>query len=144
MLLHGSGLAVSLRKGPGFPGVPGRYEWFGVDFQGTVAVNAPGVYSFRLSSDDGAKLYVDDVLVLTNDGLHDVVTVEGAVRRSAGSSHRVRIPYWNGPGPMALTLEVARPGEGYEVLRRRSAVARRGSRRSSAWLVWVPSDLATP
>jgi PA14 domain-containing protein len=110
-------LDVSLRSGPpGFPGVTGRFEWFGVDFQGTFVVAQPGAFSFRLASDDGAKLYVDDVLVLNNDGLHDVRVVEGMVPLDAGP-HRIRVPYWDGPGPMALTLEVARPGEPYEVLR---------------------------
>jgi hypothetical protein len=110
-------LDVSLRNGPpGFPGVMGRFEWFGVDFQGTVTVTQPGVYGFRLTSDDGAKLYIDDMLVLNNDGRHDVQAVEGMVPLEAGP-HRVRVPYYDGPGPMALTLEVARPGQGYEILR---------------------------
>jgi hypothetical protein len=110
-------LTVSLRKGaPGFPGVTGRFEWFGVDFQGAILVGAPGLFSFRLGSDDGAQLYIDDLLVLNNDGLHDVRTVEGTVALDAGP-HRVRVPYWDGPGPMALTLEVARPGQPYQILR---------------------------
>jgi PA14 domain len=110
-------LAVSLRRGPpGFPGVTGRFEWFGVDFQGTFWVSEPGLFSFRLASDDGAKLYVDDLLVLNDDGLHDVRVVEGRVPLDAGP-HRIRVPYWDGPGPMALALEVARPGQPYEILR---------------------------
>jgi hypothetical protein len=110
-------LAVGLRNGPpGFPGVTGRYEWFGVDFQGIIVVTAPGLYTFRLVSDDGARLYVDDALLLNNDGLHDARSVEGAVALERGE-HRVRVPYFDGPGPMALTLEVARPGQDFEVLR---------------------------
>ncbi len=110
-------LAVGLRNGPpGFPGVTGRYEWFGVDFHGTFVVGEPGAFSFRLASDDGAKLYVDDALVLNNDGLHDVRSVEGMVTLDAGP-HRISVPYWDGPGPMALTLEVGRPGQDYEILR---------------------------
>ncbi len=31
--------------------------------------------------------------------------------------HRIRVPFWQGPGPMALVLEVARPGEPYQVFR---------------------------
>jgi hypothetical protein len=109
-------LDVGLRNGPpGFPGVMGRYEWFGVDFRGTVVVSEAGPLSFRLVSDDGAKLYVDDVLVLDNDGRHDVRMVEGTVALDAGP-HRIRVPYYDGPGPMALTLEVARPGQPYEIL----------------------------
>jgi hypothetical protein len=108
---------VSLRKGaPGFPGVTGRFEWFGVDFQGDITVADTGPYGFRLDSDDGARLYIDDTLVLNNDGRHDIQTAEGVMVLSAGR-HHIRVPYYNGPGPMALTLEVARPGEDYEILR---------------------------
>jgi hypothetical protein len=110
-------LAVSLRSGfPGFPGVRGRYEWFGADFQGIVTVTTPGVFSFRLSSDDGSKLIIDDNVVLDNDGYHDVRTVEGTVTLAAGQ-HRIRVPFWQGPGPLALTLEVGRPGEAYQIFR---------------------------
>jgi hypothetical protein len=116
-LLCVDSLAVSLRNGPpGFPGITGRFEWFGVDFHGALTVGRAGAYAFRLASDDGAKLFIDDALVLNDDGLHDVRTVEGVVLLEPGV-HRIRVPYWDGPGPMALTLEVARPGEGYEALR---------------------------
>jgi hypothetical protein len=110
-------LAVTWRNGPpGFPGVMGRHEWFGVDFQGSLLVTAPGLYAWRLASDDGARLYVDGALVLNNDGRHDIQTVQGAVALEPGL-HRIRVPYYDGPGPMALTLEVARPGQGFEILR---------------------------
>jgi hypothetical protein len=110
-------LAMSVRRGPpGFPGVTGRYESFGVDLTGEVEVWQSGVYGFRLVSDDGAKLYVDDVLLLNNDGRHDIQAVEGSVALTPGV-HRLHVPYYNGPGPMALTLEVARPGGPWEVLR---------------------------
>jgi hypothetical protein len=110
-------LAVSTRNGPpGFPGVRGRFEWFGVDFQGVVSVGQPGQINFRLTSDDGAKLAIDGVVVLNNDGYHAVRTVEGTVELAAGQ-HRFSIPYWQGPGPMALVLEEARPGESYQILR---------------------------
>jgi hypothetical protein len=110
-------LAVGERRGyPGFPGVPGRFEWFGIDFQGGFTVRAPGVLRLRLTSDDGSRLYIDDVLVIDNDGYHPVRTMEATVGLAAGE-HRVRVPFWQGPGPFALTLEVARPGEGYRILR---------------------------
>ena len=110
-------LDVSLRNGfPGFPGVRGRYEWFGLDLQGVVEVRAPGVFSFRLTSDDGSRLFVDDKLVVDDDGYHDVRIAEGTVALGPGE-HRVRVAFWNGPGPLAMILEVARPGEGYQVFR---------------------------
>jgi hypothetical protein len=110
-------LAVFERHGyPGFPGLRNRFEWFGVDFQGVFVVNEPGLFHFRLTSDDGSKLFVDDALVIDNDGFHITIAKEGTVALGPGP-HTIRVPYWQGPGPMALTLEVARPGEGYQVFR---------------------------
>lgn len=109
------GLAVTERRGyPGFPGLRNRFEWFGVDFGGSFVVSQAGLYHFRLTSDDGSRLYVDAALAIDNDGFHVTRSAESAVYLEAGT-HSIGVPYWQGPGPMALTLEVAPPGEGYEV-----------------------------
>lgn len=119
-------LDVPLRNGfPGFPGVRGRYEWFGMDLQGVVEVREPGTFRFRLSSDDGSRLFVDDALVVDVDGYHDVRTAEGAVTLGAGE-HRIRVAFYNGPGPLALILEVARPGESYRIFRANRPLVGRG------------------
>ena len=111
------GLGVTERRGyPGFPGLRNRTEWFGVDFQGTFVVSEPGPFRFRLTSDDGSKLYIDGAPVIDNDGYHATRSAEAAVSLAAGT-HRIAVPYWQGPGPLALELEVARPGESYEVFR---------------------------
>jgi hypothetical protein len=110
-------LAVTERRGyPGFPGLPDRFEWFGVDLQGVFVVDTPGLYYFRLTSDDGSRLYIDGALVIDNDGYHATRAADGAVGLTAGP-HAIHVPYWQGPGPVALTLEVARPGADYAVFR---------------------------
>lgn len=110
-------LAVSERRGfPGFPGVRDRVEWFGVDFRGAFVVAQPATYHFRITSDDGARLFIDGALVVDNDGYHPVSSREGAVTLAPGP-HTIAVPFWQGPGPMALILEVAAPGEGYHVFR---------------------------
>ncbi|MGH7296623.1 MAG: PA14 domain-containing protein [Polyangiaceae bacterium] len=100
---------------PGFPGLRDRFRWFAVDLQGLVQVDEPGVFDFRLTSDDGSQLYVDDALVVDNDGYHPTRMALGAAHLSGGK-HALRVGYWQGPGPMALVLEVARPGDAYHVL----------------------------
>jgi hypothetical protein len=111
------GLAVTERRGyPGFPGLKNRFEWFGIDFEGAFTVERPGLFHFRLTSDDGSRLYIDGSPVIDNDGYHVTRSAEGAVYLAAGP-HEIVVPYWQGPGPLALMLEVARPGEGYEVFR---------------------------
>jgi PA14 domain len=101
---------------PGFPGLRDRFRWFAVDLEGSFTVDDPGLYYFRLTSDDGSQFYVDDTLVIDNDGYHPPRMALGAARLAAGR-HTIRVPYWQGPGPMALVLEVAPPGEAYRVFR---------------------------
>lgn len=101
---------------PGFPGLRDRFRWFAVDLEGAFDVETPGLFSFRLTSDDGLQFYVDDTLVIDNDGYHPPRMALAAARLTAGV-HRIRVLYWQGPGPMALVLEVARPGEQYDVFR---------------------------
>ena len=52
----------------GFPGVTKRFEWFAIDYHGRLWIGRPGDYRFALASDDGAKLYIDDQVVIDNDG----------------------------------------------------------------------------
>ena len=97
-----------------FPGLGGRKEWFAIEFRGTFDVSAPGVFQFRLTADDGARLYIDGAPVIDDDGFHVPLSKEGTVQLAAGR-HTILVPYWQGPGPLALILEVARPGEPYQI-----------------------------
>jgi len=56
-----------------------RFEWFAIDYQGLFVVHTPGVLRFRLSADDGAKLFIDDNLVANIDGIHPLLSAEGAL-----------------------------------------------------------------
>ena len=95
----------------GFPGVTSRFEWFAIDYSGKFWIEKPGVYRFRLVSDDGAMLYIDGQLIADNDGIHSTM-VRLASIRLAGGMHAIRVPYFQGPGDtVALSLEVAGPGE---------------------------------
>jgi hypothetical protein len=95
----------------GFPGVTNRYEWFAIDYSGKFWIADPGMYSFALLSDDGAKLYIDDQLVIDNDGLHPPEEITGIVDL-AGGLHRIRVSYFQGPKfQVALVLKVAGPGQ---------------------------------
>lgn len=95
----------------GFPGVTKRFEWFAIDYAGKFWIESPGLYRFRLVSDDGSMLYIDGELVADNDGVHST-TVRLASRRLAGGMHTIRVPYFQGPGnTVALMLEIAGPGE---------------------------------
>ena len=66
-----SNLDVPVReytKGFPTPGMQTVVEDFAVRFRGVLAIDTPGRYTFWLLSDDGSKLYIDDTLVIDNDG----------------------------------------------------------------------------
>lgn len=95
----------------GFPGVTRRTEWFAIDYTGKFWIANPGMYTFSLLSDDGSKLYIDDQLVVDNDGVHAPLEKNGAVEL-AGGLHRIRVSYFQGPKwQVALVLKVAGPGQ---------------------------------
>jgi hypothetical protein len=95
----------------GFPGITSRFEWFAIDYRGKFWIERPGLYRFRLVSDDGAMLYIDGQLVADNDGVHSTMVRLGSIRL-AGGMHTIRVPYFQGPrNTVALSLEVAGPGE---------------------------------
>jgi hypothetical protein len=91
----------------GFPGVTSRFEWFAVDYTGQFWIDMPGDYRFSLTSDDGAKLYIDDRLVINLDGLHSTWTGHGRTELGCGV-HHIRVSYFQGPqDELALVLSVS-------------------------------------
>lgn len=94
----------------GFPGVTDRFEWFAIDYTGRFHIANPGTYRFMLSSDDGAKLFIDNKLIIDNDGVGRRES-GGSVKLSSGI-HEIHIPYFQGPRyHLCLILRVSRPGD---------------------------------
>jgi len=93
----------------GIPGVTSRTEWFGVNYWGVFGVDRPGKYEFDLLSDDGAKVYIDERLIVSDDTLHSAQGSRGKVQLDAGA-HDIRISYFQGPRTeVALVLLVKPP-----------------------------------
>lgn len=89
----------------GFPGVTDRFEWFAIDYQGRINLPQAGTFTFRLTSDDGSKLFIDGRQVIDNDGIHGVEWQDAEVTLAAGM-HDVRVQYFQGPREdIALVLE---------------------------------------
>jgi hypothetical protein len=99
----------------GFPGVTDRLEWFAIDYNGRFWIDKPGFYQFVLTSDDGAKLYIDGDLTVDNDGVHPPKVKAGRVKLNAGI-HHIQVSYFQGPrSQVALVLQVAGPGEEWRI-----------------------------
>ena len=77
-------------------------------FQSTVLARlttpAAGEYSFRLTSDDGSILKIDDAEVINHDGLHGATAKDGAVTLGAGY-HSLKIEHFERDGGQQITLQ---------------------------------------
>jgi alpha-L-fucosidase len=82
---------------------------------GFVVAPADDVYRFALESDDGSKLYINDVLIVDNDGLHPMDTKFGRAALARGL-HSIRVEYFNKTGGKGLSVKWARLGAQLEAL----------------------------
>jgi parallel beta-helix repeat protein len=64
--------------------VANRSTQYGLNFTGYINVPADGQYTFYTSSDDGSSLYIDNNLVVTNDGIHPTTEKSGTIGLKAG------------------------------------------------------------
>ncbi|MFI9006057.1 ricin-type beta-trefoil lectin domain protein [Actinosynnema sp. NPDC053489] len=87
----------------------GIADRFVSEVTGNVNVTAAGSYAFRLTSDDGSRLRIDNAVVVANDGLHGPVAKEGTVQLAQGY-HALRIDHFDDGGGQQLTLEWKPPG----------------------------------
>jgi len=74
-----------------------------------LTVSSAGNYEFRLTSDDGSRLVIDDAEVIDNDGLHGEESKEGTVALDAGV-HDLRVEYFDNTNDNILRLEWRTPG----------------------------------
>jgi len=98
----------------GLPGVTSRPEWFGIDYHGEFWVAVPGEYRFKLSSDDGAELFIDDKQLINEDGVHSPLTGERSIQLTAGR-HTIHVPYFQETMHVALILQIKPPGADFKV-----------------------------
>jgi PA14 domain len=99
----------------GFPGITDRTEWFAIDYHGRFWVDRTQMFRFGLSSDDGSRLYIDNRLVIDNDGGHPTSGCIGQAELSSGV-HDIRVSYFQGPRDfVALVLLVAHPGQPWQI-----------------------------
>ncbi|MEW6251396.1 MAG: PA14 domain-containing protein [Planctomycetota bacterium] len=68
-----------------------------------------GVHTFELSSDDGARLYIDDELVINHWGHHGLSPRAATLHLGPGP-HPIRIDYYQEDGWAGLKLRHAPPG----------------------------------
>lgn len=99
----------------GFPSITDQFEWFAIEYSGKFWIENAGLYRFSLLADDGAKLYLNNKLVIDNDGMHRATAVSGGATLTRGV-HEIKIEYFQGPRfTVALVLAISPPGESWRV-----------------------------
>lgn len=99
----------------GFPGVTDRFEWFAVDYQGSIYVPKEGEYLFTLGSDDGSKLSLDDQVVIDFDKIHGYGQKSGKITLTQGD-HPFRLSYFQGPRTVIGLRLFVTPPAGKQVI----------------------------
>ena len=86
---------------------PGRgipFDWYSARWTGTIAAPASGVKRIAIEGNDGYRLYVDETLVVDNWRKQSYGTRVAEVAWAPGSSHRLRLEYFESTGNARLKL----------------------------------------
>jgi hypothetical protein len=92
----------------GFPNATQQSDYFAIRYEGSFLVTLPGSYDFRLISDDGARVRVNNVHLVSNDGIHEATEKFGSVNLAPGQ-HTVEVEYFQADKNVALQLLVTGP-----------------------------------
>lgn len=88
-----------------FAPLPGiNKDGFSVRWRGKFSVAQADDYRFMLVADDGARVWVDDTLVLDSWSHRDAQSATAPVHLAAGQ-HLIRVEYYNDRGPARLLVD---------------------------------------
>ena len=82
---------------------------FGIQFSSSIKINSKGEYHFYLLSDDGSRLYINNTLVVDNDGGHGAIERKGSISLQPGF-HKITLDYHNQQGGAWLDAFYKGPG----------------------------------
>jgi hypothetical protein len=86
-----------------------------LDFKGKFNVENDGDYEFRLLSDDGSMLWLDNTLAIDNDGQHPAQAKIKSWHLTSGK-HSIRVLYYQGPRTHVALQLFVKPPDGPERL----------------------------
>ena len=84
-------------------------DFFAFQFEGVITIETLGKYTFYTSSDDGSILYINNKLVVDNDGLHALREEEGTVELNEGQ-HSIKVVFFEKRGNQTLNVKYEGPG----------------------------------
>jgi YVTN family beta-propeller protein len=103
--------AIDFNWGTGSPGTGVNANNFSARWTGTVAAPTTGSYRFRTQSDDGVRVWVNGVQIISNWSDHSAATnTSAAVNLVAGQRYAVRVEYYEKGGSAVMRLQWLAPG----------------------------------
>jgi putative heme-binding domain-containing protein len=84
-------------------------DGFALKFTGYLQINRPGKYTLYAASDDGSRIYLNDKLLVNNDGLHGIIEKSAAVDLPTGA-HKIVVTYFDNGGSDGLAIQWSGPG----------------------------------
>ena len=85
-----------------------RDSKFAVRWTGVLRIPRSGAYTFFLTSDDGSRLWLDDALVVDNDGPHAAIEKSGKAWLEKGD-YRLDVRWYDQGGANSFKLEASGP-----------------------------------
>jgi len=76
---------------------------FGLNYSGSINIPKEDVYTFSVLSNDGSRLYIDNQLVVNNDGLHGAYELTGEIALQKGW-HKIKLTYFQADGAKDLKV----------------------------------------
>lgn len=93
-----------------------RDDEFGFTFTGYVQIDNSGKYTFYTASDDGSKLYINDKLIVNNDGLHGRRERSGSISLDKGY-HKIKVEFFERTGGEILEVKYQGPNLSKQALK---------------------------
>lgn len=92
-----------------------RADRFALVFNGYIKIANDGIYTFFTESDDGSLLYIDDELVVNNDGNHGNTEKQDKAALRKGF-HKIKLVYYDNGGGNELKVSIHPEGGKKEIL----------------------------
>jgi len=93
----------------------GRMDEVAIRFDGEIDIPESGEWTFYTNSDDGTLLYIDQEIVVDNDGFHGDKEKSGSVELEAGK-HQFSIDYFDGHGGSMVQAKWEGPNVEYQII----------------------------
>lgn len=84
-------------------------DYYNFSFDGYLYIENDGSYQLRVGSSDGTRLWLDDKLIVENNGVHEFNTVTSAATQLARGPHRIYLQYFEYTGVDSLLVEYNGP-----------------------------------